>query len=266
MRLEESSLLAGIVAGKCQELAGQMCRASLASLKELAAQAPPARDFLAALAGPGLSLIAEIKPASPSAGSFASALSLEERAMAYAKGGAAGLSILTESRHFGGSLENLSRARAVSDLPLLRKDFIVDPWQVYEARAAGADAVLLMASVLEPGPLRALYQLCRQLGMAALLEVHDQAELETVLAIAPPLLGINNRDLRSMRVDLDTCLRLREFVPAGVTVVAESGVNSAADMARLAQGGLDAALVGSHLMRAADPGQAVADLLAGARP
>jgi indole-3-glycerol phosphate synthase len=261
------NVLGRIIAAKRGEVAGLRAARPLAEFKRAVADAAPPRDFLAALAGcPRTPVIAEIKRRSPSAGALAGEVDPADQARAYARayaqGGAAALSVLTDGPFFGGSLADLATAKAAVALPVLRKDFIVDPAQVYESRAAGADAVLLIAAALEPAELTDLYGLARELGLAVLVEVHHERELIAALAPRPRLLGINNRDLTSLAVDLNTCLRLRPRVPAGPLVVAESGVESAADVARLKAGGLDAFLVGSSLMRAADPAAALAALTA----
>lgn len=256
------SVLARILASKRQEVAALKAAKPLAELRRQALELPPPRDFLAALqAAPGAALIAEIKRSSPSAGGINQGVAVGEQARAYAAGGAAALSVLTDGPFFGGSLAHLHEARAAVDLPVLRKDFIIDEVQVYEARAAGADAVLLIVAALEPARLAELYGLAREQGLTALIEVHGEDELAPALALHPPLLGINNRDLKTLAVSLDTCLRLRPLVPAGVTVVAESGIETPQDVARLYAGGLRAFLVGSALMRSPDPRAMVAALV-----
>ncbi|MBI5524240.1 MAG: indole-3-glycerol phosphate synthase TrpC [Desulfarculus sp.] len=257
------SVLARILASKRQEVAALRTATPLADLRRQALDTPAPRDFLAALkAAPGAALIAEIKRSSPSAGGINQGVAVAGQALAYALGGAAALSVLTDGPFFGGSLADLKEARAAVSLPILRKDFIIDEAQVYEARAAGADAVLLIVAALTPARLADLYALAGELGLTALIEVHGEDELAPALALKPPLLGINNRDLKTLAVSLDTCLGLRPLVPAGVTVVAESGIETPADVARLHAGGLRAFLVGSALMRAGDPRGMVASLVA----
>ncbi|MBI4800481.1 MAG: indole-3-glycerol phosphate synthase TrpC [Desulfarculus sp.] len=256
------SVLARILASKRQEVAALKAARPLADLRRQALDAPPPRPFLAALLrAPRAALIAEIKRSSPSAGSLAGAISVADQALAYALGGAAACSVLTDAPFFGGSLADLAEARAAVSLPILRKDFIIDEIQVYEARAAGADAVLLIVAALETARLAELFGLAGELGLTALIEVRAQEELAPALALHPPLLGINNRDLHTLAVSLDTCLRLRPLVPAGITVVAESGIETPADVARLHAGGLRAFLVGSALMRSPDPRGMVAALV-----
>ncbi|HEY2653942.1 MAG TPA: indole-3-glycerol phosphate synthase TrpC, partial [Solirubrobacteraceae bacterium] len=176
------------------------------------------RDFAAALRAPGISLIAEHKRRSPSAGAIREDLTLEDVVASYQRGGAAALSVLTESRNFGGSLDDLRRARAASSLPLLRKDFIVDPYQLHESLAAGADAILLIVAALEDPHLSALYDLASELGLAAVVEVHDERELERALAVGAGLIGINNRDLTTLEVDTRRTFELRARVPTGKVV------------------------------------------------
>ena len=256
------SVLARIVESKRGEIQALRAGRPLAELRRQALDTPPPRDFLAALrAAPGVALIAEIKRSSPSAGSLAGALSVTGQARAYAAGGAVALSVLTDGPFFGGSLADLTQARAAVGLPILRKDFTLDEAQIFEARLAGADAVLLIVAALEPARLADLHGLARELGLTALVEVHQEHELPPALALDPPLVGINNRNLKTLAVDLDTCLRLRPLLPAGVTVVAESGIEGPADIRRLAAGCLGAFLVGSALMRAPDAQAAVAALV-----
>jgi indole-3-glycerol phosphate synthase len=265
--LPGENVLERIVAVKREEVARLRAGCPLAELKRAASDAAPPRDFLSALRDcPATPVIAEIKRRSPSAGALAAAVDPAGQARAYARGGAAALSVLTDGPFFGGSLDDLRAARAAVALPVLRKDFIVDPAQVYESRAAGADAVLLIAAALSPAELAELHALAGELKLTALVEVHHERELPAALAPRPRLLGINNRDLTSLAVDLATCLRVRPRIPAGPLVVAESGVESAADVARLKAGGLDAFLVGSSLMRAPDPAAALAALVATGRP
>jgi indole-3-glycerol phosphate synthase len=215
--------------------------------------APPPRRLRDALTGPGMAVIAEFKRRSPSAGQLRERPVLEEIVAAYERGGAAALSVLTEGPHFEGSLDDLRQARAACGLPLLRKDFIVDPYQLYEARAAGADAVLLIVAALPPSALAALHELVRELGMDALVEVHDSAELAVALDVGADLIGINNRDLRDFSVDVGRTFELLGEIPAGVTVVSESGIAAPEQLRDLREQGVQAVLVGESLMRAPDP-------------
>jgi indole-3-glycerol phosphate synthase len=231
---------------------------------ELEARLGPARrgrPFSEALIDEGISLIAEMKRASPSRGPIRPGASVAEIVTAYQDAGARAVSVLTESAHFGGSLDDLAEARAACDLPLLRKDFVIDPYQVLEARAAGADAVLLIVAALGRERLGELMGAASDLGMDSLIEVHDEDEVEVAVEAGAELLGINNRDLHSLEVDLGTTFRLMADVPAGTVVVAESGITERGHVADLEDAGVDAILVGEALMRADDPAHAVRDLL-----
>jgi len=225
-----------------------------------AAGAPPARDFAGALRVPGLSVIAEVKRRSPSAGVLASGLDPASRAVAYRDGGAAALSVLTEPDHFAGAPEDLVVARLAVDLPVLRKDFVLHPAQVWQSRALGADAVLLIAAILDDVLLRDLLGEADAAGLAALVEVHDAAEAERAAAAGAGIVGVNNRDLRTFRVDLATAERLRPLLPDGAVTVAESGVSDPEAAARMADAGYDAVLVGEALVRAGDPARLVGAL------
>ncbi|MEA2213545.1 MAG: indole-3-glycerol phosphate synthase [Solirubrobacteraceae bacterium] len=220
----------------------------------------PVRPLRPVLAGPGLAIIAEHKRRSPSAGLIRDDLELEDVVSAYERGGAAALSVLTEADSFGGSLDDLRRARAASSLPILRKDFIVDAYQVTEARAAGADVILLIVAALAPQELHELHAHARAEGLATLVEVHDAAELEIAVALEPEVIGINNRDLTTLEVDINRTLALRPQVPAGILVVAESGFRARAELDRVAAAGVDGVLVGEALMRAGDIEAACRDL------
>ncbi|HVE67900.1 MAG TPA: indole-3-glycerol phosphate synthase TrpC [Solirubrobacteraceae bacterium] len=211
------------------------------------------RPFSEALARPGISLIAEHKRRSPSAGLLREGANVTEVVGAYERGGAAALSILTERHHFGGSLEDLRAARAACGLPIIRKDFVVDPYQLYEAAVNGADAVLLIVRALSDEQLRALYGEARSLDLDCLVEVHDGEELERALEADAEVIGINNRDLDEGTVDLATTFELMPDVPAGKTVVAESGISGTAELQELDRVGVDAVLIGSALMLAEDP-------------
>jgi indole-3-glycerol phosphate synthase len=219
------------------------------------------RPFSEGLIDEGISLIAEMKRSSPSKGPIRPGASVSEVVRAYQEAGARAVSVLTESEFFGGSLDDLVEARAACDLPLLRKDFVVDEYQLLEARAAGADAVLLIVAALKKKRLRKLMAAASDLGMDALIEVHDEDEVETAIEAGAELIGINNRDLHSLEVDLDTTFRLLADVPAGTVVVAESGITEREDVERLEEAGVDAILVGEVLMRSDDPVRAVRTLL-----
>ena len=211
------------------------------------------RPFSEALVRPGLSVIAEFKRRSPSAGDIAATADLTEQVGAYERGGAAALSILTEEGSFGGSLDDLRAAREACALPILRKDFIVDPYQLYEAAVHGADAVLLIVRVLDDAELRSIYDEARGLDLDCLIEVHDGAELERALQLDVDVIGINNRDLDEGTVDVRTTYELMPDVPAGKTVVAESGISAREELEELDRVGVDAVLIGEALMRSDDP-------------
>lgn len=220
------------------------------ALATAVASAPAPRDFAAALVKPGIALIAECKERSPSAGMLQTPYDPIDLAARYAAGGAAAISVLTEPEFFGGSLLHLKEVRARIELPVLCKDFIIDPIQVRSARAAGADAVLLIVSILEDDQLAALHRLTRELGMAALVEVHDKRELRRALRLDEAVIGINNRDLATMTTDRGTTARLRPLIPSDRVVVSESGISSRADVEELQQLGVHAVLVGEALLRA----------------
>jgi indole-3-glycerol phosphate synthase len=217
--------------------------------------------FRAALTDPGMAVIAEFKRCSPSAGMLREGAELQEIVSAYELGGASALSVLTEQPNFGGSLEDLQSARGLCALPLLRKDFIVEEYQLLEARVAGADAVLLIVAALDGRELRSLHAAARALGLDVLVEVHDLDELERALGLGAELIGINNRDLRDFSVDVGRTTLLMGAVPAGVTVVSESGISSAEQLRSLAQEGVQAVLVGESLMLASDPRRALERLI-----
>ena len=251
VRLEE------LVAATRERLERAKRELPLTELERTAWARGEGRPFAEALSHPGTSLIAEYKRRSPSAGTIREGVSVEEIARAYERGGAASLSILTEERHFGGSLDDLRAGRAATALPILRKDFTIDPYQLWEAKAAGADAVLLVVGALRPHELGALHGLARDLDLDALVEVHDEEELEVALEVDADVIGINNRDLEDFSVDLTRTFELLHEVPAGKIVVSESGIVERAQIDELERVGVDAVLVGEVLMRAADPEAAV---------
>jgi indole-3-glycerol phosphate synthase len=238
----------------------------LVELERAAAGRGEGRPFTEALARPATSLVAEHKRRSPSAGTLREGASVTEIVCAYERGGAAALSILTEEDHFGGSLDDLREAAAVTSLPLLRKDFTIDPYQLFEAKAAGADAVLLVVGSLTPHELSRLYAEARSLDLDALVEVYDEAELGTALEVDADVIGINNRDLEDFSVDLSRTFELLADVPAGKTVVSESGIADRAQVEELEGVGVDAVLVGETLMRAPDPETAVRELTRSEEP
>jgi indole-3-glycerol phosphate synthase len=218
------------------------------------------RPFSEALVRPGLSLIAEFKRRSPSAGEISGEADVTEQVQAYERGGAAALSVLTDERHFGGSLQDLREAMAACDLPILRKDFIVDPYQLYEAAVNGGDAVLLIVRALEDRELATLYEAARGLDLDCLVEVHNAEELQRALDLDVDVIGINNRDLDEGTVDVTTTYELITDVPAGKTVVAESGISSREELEELDRVGVDAVLIGGALMSAPDPEAKVREL------
>jgi len=259
-----SDILDKIVAVKREEIAAAKQRRDLASLRRDAEARRDVRGFKSALrakiAVGRAAVIAEIKKASPSKGVLREHFVPAEIAASYARGGAACLSVLTDERFFQGSAAFLEQARAACALPVLRKDFIVDDYQLFEARAMGADCILLIVACLDDAQLRDLESVALALGMAVLVEVHDGAELDRGLKLATPLVGINNRNLRTFEVSLDTTLDLLPRVPPDRLLVTESGILARDDVKRMREAGVNAFLVGEAFMRADDPGRALADL------
>jgi indole-3-glycerol phosphate synthase len=223
----------------------------------------PVRDFAGALGRPGVSVIAEMKKASPSRGLLRADYQPERLARQFEAAGAAAISVLTEEEFFQGGLDHLKQARSVTSAPLLRKDFLFDPWQIWEARAAGADSFLLIVAILDDSLLTDLIGLGRSLGMEPLVEVHTRAELDRALAAGAAIVGVNNRDLSTFAVRLETSIELIEAIPDDRIAVAESGLRAAADIDRLARAGFDAFLIGEQLMVSEDPGAALRELLDG---
>ncbi len=234
-----------------------------ALVEERAQDDRAAGAFNAALRCDGIAVIAEFKRRSPSAGTIRDGATPEEIVAAYERGGASALSVLTEEPSFGGSLEDLRAARRASELPILRKDFVVDRYQLLEARLAGADAVLLIVAALADAELATLHDSARALGLDVLVEVHDAGELARALALDPDAIGVNNRDLRDFSVDVARTSALRAAIPAGVAVVSESGIAAPEQLRELEREGVDAVLVGESLMRAPDPAEALRALLGG---
>ena len=262
-----STILEQIVAVKRQEIATARHQRPLAELRAAAKDAPPVRGFQQSLAADGpIKLIAEIKKASPSKGVIRQDFQPLDIAHTYEAHGATCLSVLTDRQFFQGGLDILLAVRQQVHLPVLRKDFILDPYQVLEARVAGADAVLLIAECLDGDDLSRLYHAVLDLDMAALVELYEPRNLERVLRLGAPLIGINNRDLRTFVTDLSHTIRLREQIPADRVVVAESGIHTRADVLRLEQAHVAAMLVGEHLMAAPDIGHAVRTLLGSEKP
>jgi indole-3-glycerol phosphate synthase len=251
-----------IVAGVREDLAERESQVPLDTLKARAARAVPAMDADARLRLPGVAVIAEVKRSSPSAGSIAEITDPAALAADYERGGASVISVLTEGRRFGGSLDDLVSVRAAVDVPVLRKDFVVTPYQVWEARAFGADVVLLIVAALEQNALVALLERTESLGMCALVEVHDEEELRRAVDAGARIIGVNARNLRTLDVDRETFLRLAPLLPDSVVKVAESGVRGPHDVLAYAAAGADAVLVGEGLVKRHDPRQAVADLVA----
>jgi len=254
------TILEEILAYKRQELAQVREEVPFERLERMSQERARPLDFASALAQPGLSLIAEVKRASPSQGPIAPRLEPVHLARLYQENGSRAISVLTEGRYFQGHIQHLSAIRAEVSLPLLRKDFLFEEYQIYEARAYGADAVLLIAAILPDQVLRSLLSLTRELGLEALLEVHNREELERALAVGPRIIGINNRNLIDFSVDLDTTIRLRPHIPGDIIVVSESGIRSRADVERLAEAGVDAILVGEALVTAQDLAAKVREL------
>jgi indole-3-glycerol phosphate synthase len=261
------SVLDDILVGVREDLAVRQAALSLDSLKELAAAAKPALDGAAALRQPGVAVIAEVKRSSPSKGELAAISDPAALAEDYEAGGASVISVLTETRRFGGSLADLDAVRARVDVPLLRKDFIFSSYQLWEARAHGADLVLLIVAALEQEALISLLERTESLGMTPLVEVHDEAELERALTAGAKVVGVNARNLKTLEVDRSVFGRLAPRIPDNVLKIAESGVRGPHDLLQYAAHGADAVLVGEGVVVGGNPRQAVADLVtAGAHP
>ena len=259
-----SDILEKIVAVKHQEVAAAQRRKPLAAVRADAESRVLTRDFVGAMrskiAAGHPAVIAEIKKASPSKGVLREEFIPADIAQSYAEHGAACLSVLTDVEFFQGSVDFLKQARASCQLPVLRKDFMVDAYQIYESRAMGADAVLLIAACLDDAQMKDFEAIARNLDMAVLVEVHDQAELERALKLQTPLIGVNNRNLKTFEVSLDTTLSLRTHVPADRILVTESGIQTRDDVLRMGAAGVGAFLVGEAFMRASEPGEALASL------
>ena len=262
------TVLDDIIAGVREDLAERRCSVALEDLQHRASGAPPARDAVAALRGGtgegdrGVKVIAEVKRSSPSKGALAAIGDPAGLARDYEDGGASVISVLTERRRFGGSLDDLVSVRAAVDVPVLRKDFVVEPYQVWEARAHGADLVLLIVAAMDQSRLTSLVERVHSLRMTALVECHDAEEVDRAVAAGARVIGVNARDLRSLEVDRTTFARLVDRIPDGVVKVAESGVRGPHDVLDYARAGADAVLVGESLVTGGDPRSAVADLVA----
>ncbi len=264
MAADVPDILKRIIKRKYEEIAERRAKVSIETLLEQAADADATRGFCASVVNTldsgHAAVIAEIKKASPSKGVIRDPFDPAAIAKSYEAGGAACLSVLTDKDYFQGSEAALVAARAACHLPVIRKDFIVDAYQVAEARAIGADCILLIAAALDDDQLQSLYQQAVELGMDVLVEVHDATELQRSLTLSPMLLGINNRDLRTFDVTLDTTLGLLDQIPAGTCVVTESGILNSADVMRMRQADVHAFLVGEAFMRAEDPGTALKEM------
>jgi len=254
-------ILDRIVEEKNRELALAKVRTPLDVLEQSLAGAPPVRDFEGRLRAAPCAIIAEVKRASPSRGRLTEDFRPRDIAATYQAGGAAAVSVLTDEHFFEGAGAHLSEARCAVDLPVLRKDFVIDEYQIVEGRLLGADAVLLIARILDVQRMRRFISLAASLGMAALVEVHSAGELERAMCAGASLVGINNRDLGTFRTDLATTLELAPRVPAGVTVVSESGIRARRDIERLLGAGVHAFLIGESLMTAADPAAKLRELM-----
>jgi indole-3-glycerol phosphate synthase len=261
------TVLDDIIAGVREDLAAREAAVPLERLREQVARTDAALDAHGALAQDGVQVIAEVKRSSPSKGALAAIADPAGLAVDYAEGGAAVISVLTERRRFGGSLEDLKAVRAAVDIPILRKDFVVTSYQLWEARAAGADVVLLIVAALDQAALVSLHERAVSLGMTVLVEVHDQEELARAVDAGARVIGVNARNLKTLEVDRRTFARLAPRIPTGVLRVAESGVRGPHDVLEYARSGADAVLVGESLVTGGVPRQAVADLVAaGAHP
>jgi indole-3-glycerol phosphate synthase len=254
---DNMNILQQIIAHKKFEISQQKARSEELDLSNL----PPIRDFAAALRVDSIALIAELKHQSPSSGILREKYNLLQIAGIYQEGGAAAISVLTDQKYFGGRGEHIVMVREAVSLPILRKDFILDPCQIAEARSLGADAVLLIAAILGPAELGSFLRHARELDLSCLVEAHTQGDVEKAVEAGADIIGINNRDLSTMEVDVTTSLRLRELIPPGVIAVSESGIRTREDVLRLEQAGFDALLVGSVLMSSADVAGAMRELL-----
>jgi indole-3-glycerol phosphate synthase len=264
---EPVNVLKALIEGVRSDLAAREAAVPLADVKAMARQAAPVRPVLPILREPGVGVIAEVKRASPSRGALADISDPAALAGLYADGGARAISVLTEQRRFGGSLADLDAVRAAVDIPVLRKDFIITPYQVHEARAHGADMVLLIVAALQQPVLHGLLERVESLGMTALVEVHSESEADRALDAGARVIGINARDLKTLSIDREAFSRIAPGLPSGIVTIAESGVRDTADLLAYAGAGADAVLVGEGLVTSGDPRAAVADLVtAGSHP
>jgi len=262
--VKESQVLRTIIAARRRRIEEVRTSVPLAGLRQAAEARSDFRDFAGALSGKKLSVIAELKKASPSRGLLRPDFRPPEIAISYQQAGASALSVLTEEEFFQGSINHLMAVRGAVRLPILRKDFIVDEYQVYESAAAGADALLLIVAALEDKDLKDFLALSERLHVAALVEVHTAEELERAIAAGAQIIGINNRNLSTLQVSLETSFRLREKIPPACLAVSESGIRSGEDLEKLAKAGFNAVLIGEHLMLADDPGEELSRLLSSA--
>lgn len=255
-----ADILERIVETKRREV--DVLRKRLDELRTGVEEIPPARDFIRCLSdSDSVAVIAEIKRCSPGAGPIRPDLDPLRLARSYESHGASAISVLTDSEYFGGSLEDLRVVRSLVDVPILRKDFIVDESQIYESRTAGADAILLIVSILDNDRIRSFRELAEDLGMSALVEAHSRTEVERALASEARLLGVNNRDLRTFETRIDVTLDLAAQIPADVVLISESGILTAEDVSALGRTGVDAVLVGESLLRQQNPGKGISNLL-----
>lgn len=251
-----------VVMGKREEIDQRKRLLSSKEMKNRISDLPPPRDFLGAIfKGEPLALIAEVKQASPSAGVIREGADIRKIAREYQQGGAHAISVLTESHFFGGDLSHLGTVRETVSLPVLQKDFVIDPFQVYEGRIMGADAILLIAAILDRDQLRELTELSSSLGLAPLVEVHDEEDLEKISGLSLPLLGINNRSLETLEVNIETTFRLLKKISSGLPTISESGIRCREDIRRLGEAGVRGILMGETLMRASDPASKIRELL-----
>ena len=257
----KGTMLEKIMHARVHELIGAQSRLPAGSIEDVLDRAPTVRSFRKALTRGTPAVIAEIKAASPSAGMIREDFDLLKVAREYTDAGAAAISVITEVQYFRGGLEIVAQLRWDTRLPLLRKDFLIDPYQVLEARHAGADAVLLIAALLDTPALRSMREEAERHGMEALVEAHNEAELRRALDSGASIVGVNNRDLRSFEVSLDTAINLARMLPKGILAVAESGIRTAGDIRKLAAAGYQGFLVGEHLMRSPSPGAALSELM-----
>jgi indole-3-glycerol phosphate synthase len=258
------NFLEKILAHKKSEVETRKQQVSEQALRQKIAPASPPRSLAVALSAPELSVIAEIKKASPSAGVIRADFDPVQIAHAYIRTGAHALSVLTDEQFFQGSLRYIEQIRPFASIPLLRKDFILDSYQLLEARAAGADAVLLIVAALTPAQLQALHAQAAELGLSVLVEVHTADELQIALTAGANIIGINNRSLETFKIDLATTEQLAPLIPKGVRIVAESGLHTGADVQRMIRAGVDAVLVGTHFMKQPDPGSALQEFMTAA--